>query len=150
MAIINGVNTAASIGADTTATLVLATSIDAVVDALLALSSTGGILTADGSEQTLHIDNEPLGCTMGRRLYIDLDAMAGGDTTVIRVYHRLSDGGNLQLLDYNSYAGADGGLANSIKLIAIELGPYRHGIQVTLEQTAGVNRTYPFEFFAEV
>lgn len=127
-----------------------AEAIQAITNALLALSATGGTLTADGSEQTLFIDNEPLGCTMGRRLYIDLDAMAGGDTTVIRVYYRLSDGGGLQLLDYNSYTGADGGLANSIKLIAIDLGPYRHGIQVTLEQTAGVNRAYPFEFFAEV
>lgn len=127
-----------------------AEAIQAVTNALLALSSTGGTLTADGSEQTLYIDDEPLGCTMGRRLYVDLDAMAGGDTTVIKVYHRLSDGGGLQLLDYNSYTGADGGLANSIKLIAVDLGPYRHGIQVTLEQTAGVNRTYPFEFFAEV
>jgi len=119
-------------------------------DALLALSSTGGTLTADGTEQTLYIDNEPLGCTMGRRLYVDLDAMAGGDTTVIRVYYRLSDGGGLQLLDYATYTGADGGLANSIKLVVVELGPYRHGVQVTLEQTAGVNATYPWEFFAEV
>lgn len=124
--------------------------IAARTDALLTLSSTGGTLTADGTEQTLYIDNEPLGCTMGRKLYIDLDNMAGGDTTVIRVYYRLSDGGGLQLLDYNSYVGADGGLANGIKLIAVDLGPYRHGIQITLEQTAGVNRAYPFEFFAEV
>ncbi len=127
-----------------------AEAIQAVTNALLALSSTGGTLTADGNEQTLYIDDEPLGCTMGRRLYVDLDAMAGGDTTVIRVYHRLSDGGGLQLLDYNSYTGADGGLANGIKLIAIDLGPYRHGIEITLEQTAGVNRPYPFEFFAEI
>ena len=126
------------------------TEIKSAANALLALSATGGTLTADGTEQTLYRDNEPLGCTMGRRLYIDLDDMAGGDTTVIRVYYRLSDGGGLQLLDYNSYTGADGGLSNSIKLIAIDLGPYRHGIQVTLEQTAGVNADYPFEFFAEV
>ena len=119
-------------------------------DALLALSSTGGTLTADGTEQTLYIDNEPLGCTMGRRLYVDLDAMQGGDTTVIRVYYRLSDGGGLQLLDYATYTGADGGLANNIKLITIDLGPYRHGIQATLEQTAGTNRTYPWEIFLEV
>lgn len=124
--------------------------IRSIVDAFLALSATGGTLTADGTEQTLFISDEPLGSAMGRRLYIDLDAMAGGDTTVIRVYYRLSDGGALQLLDYNSYTGADGGLSNGIKLIAVDLGPYRHGVRVTLEQTAGVNRAYPFEFFAEV
>lgn len=124
--------------------------VQAQMNALLVLSSTGGTLTADGTEQTVYIDNEPLGATMGRRLYIDLDNMTQGDTTVIRIYYRLSDGGGLQLLDYNSYTGADGGLTNGVKLIAVELGPYRHGIQVTLEQTAGVNRAYPFEFFAEV
>lgn len=124
--------------------------VQAQTNALLVLSSTGGTLAADGTEQTLYIDNEPLGCTLGRKLYIDLDNMTQGDTTVIRIYYRLSDGGGLQLLDFNSYAGADGGLANGVKLIAVDLGPYRHGIQITLEQTAGVNRAYPFEFFAEV
>ena len=144
--ILNGIDAEAVLQAILTAGV----AVKADTDALLVLSAIGGTLTADGSEQNLHISNEPLGCTMGRRLYVDLDAMAGGDTTVIRVYYRLSDGGGLQLLDYNSYTGADGGLANGIKLIAIDLGPYRHGIQVTLEQTAGVNRAYPFEFFAEV
>lgn len=124
--------------------------VQAQMNALLTLSATGGTLTADGTEQTIYIDNEPLGCTLGRKLYIDLDAMTQGDTTVIRVYYRISDGGGLQLLDFNSYTGADGGLTNDVKLIAVDLGPYRHGIQVTLDQTAGVNRAYPFEFFAEV
>lgn len=144
--ILNGIDAEAVLQAILTAGVAIGSD----TRAILALSSTGGTLTADGSEQTLYVDNEPLGCTMGRRLYIDLDDMAGGDTTVIRVYYRLSDGGGLQLLDYNSYTGADGGLANSIKLIAIDLGPYRHGIQVTLQQTAGANADYPFEFFAEV
>ena len=84
--------------------------IQAQTSAILALSSTGGTITADGTEQVLYVDNEPLGCTQGVAAYIDLDNMAGGDTTVIRVYHRLNDGGGLQLLDYNSYTGADGGL----------------------------------------
>ena len=82
-------------------------------------------------------------------MYVDLDNMAGGDTTVLRVYYRITDGGGLQLLDYQSYTGADGGLANSIKMISIDLGPARFGTQITLEQTAGVNRTYRWEYFEE-
>ena len=123
--------------------------IEAQTSAILTLSSTGGTITADGTEQTLYIDNEPLGCTQGVAAYIDLDNMAGGDTTNIRVYHRLNDGGGLQLYDYNSYTGADGGLANSMKVVKIDLGPYRHGFQLTLEQSAGVNRAYDWEIFVE-
>lgn len=115
----------------------------------LILQETGGLLTADGTEQTLYINNDPLGIFRPVNIYIDLDNMAGGDTTDIRVYYRITAGGGLQLLDFAQYVGADGGLANSIKLISIDLGPARFGVQVTLEQTAGVNRTYRWEYFEE-
>ena len=115
----------------------------------LTLQETGGLLTADGTEQTLYINNDPLGIFRSVIMYVDLDNMAGGDTTVLRVYYRITDGGGLQLLDYQSYTGADGGLANSIKMISIDLGPARFGTQITLEQTAGVNRTYRWEYFEE-
>ena len=123
--------------------------IQAGVNAILALSSTGGTATATGQEQTLFIDDEPLGCWRPLTLLVDLDNMAGGDTTVIRVYYRLNDGGTLKLQSYNSYTGADGGLANGLKIVAIDLHPNRHGFQVTLDQTAGTNRDYDWELFAE-
>lgn len=119
-------------------------------NALLVLSSTGGTATATGQEQTLYIDNEPLGCWEPLVLWVDLDNMQGGDTAVIRAYHRLNDGGGLQLWSYNSYTGADGGLANGMKVVKIELGPNRHGLQITLDQTAGVNRDYDWELFARI
>lgn len=125
------------------------TQIFSAVRAILTLSETGGLLTADGSEQTLHINNAPLGNHVPTTLLVDLDNMAGGDTTVIRVYYRITAGGGLQLEDFQSYTGADGGLANSIKLVAIDLNPNRFGVQITLEQTAGVNRTYRWEYFEE-
>ena len=125
------------------------TQILSTVRAILTLSETGGLLTADGTEQTLHINNAPLGNREPRTLLVDLDNMAGGDTTVIRVYYRITAGGGLQLEDFQSYTGADGGLANSIKLVAINLNPNRFGVQITLEQTAGVNRTYRWEYFEE-
>lgn len=116
----------------------------------LALSSTGGTITADGTEQTLFIVDEPPGCFVPRCVYVSLDDMAAGDTTVFRVYYRIADGGGLLLQDYQSYAGADGGLLNGLKMIRIDLSPNRHGVQVTLQQTGGVNADYPFEAFAEV
>ncbi len=120
-----------------------------LVDGELVLQETGGLLTADGSEQTLFITDDPLGIFRPVILYVDLDNMAGGETTELRVYYRIVDGGALQLLDFAQYVGADGGLANSIKLVTIALGPTRFGIQVTLEQTAGTLRTYRWAIFEE-
>lgn len=124
--------------------------IEAQTSAMLALSSTGGTLTADGTEQVLYIDNEPLGCWEPLTLWIDLDNMAAGDTTVIRAYHRARDGGTMKQWSYTSYAGADGGLANNSVIAKVDLGPNRHGFQVTLEQTAGVNRDYDWELFSRI
>lgn len=119
------------------------------LNASFVLYETGGLLTADGTEQTLHINNVPIGNHEPRVILVDLDNMAGGDTTVIRVYYRITDGGGLQLEDYQAYVGADGGLANSIKLVTLILNPNRFGTQITLEQTAGVNRAYRWEYFEE-
>ena len=124
--------------------------IRAQTNALLVLSSTGGTLTADGTEQNLYIDNAPLGAYKPRTMLIDLDNMAGGDTTELRVYYRLNDGGGLQLLDFNQYVGADGGLADNRVLVAIDLYETRFGVQITLEQTGGTLRDYDWTIFAEV
>lgn len=120
------------------------------VNALLTLSATGGTVTADGTEQTLVLVSEPLGIFNPVALVVDLDAMQGGDTIVVKVYHRLSDGGGLQLFQYATWTGVDGVLANGCKVDKLELYPNRHGYQITLQQTAGVNRSYPWEFFVRV
>lgn len=120
-----------------------------LVTAELTLQETGGTVTADGSEQTLYINNNPLGCFQAATLFVDLDNMLQGDTTVVRIYYRLNAGGSLKLLDYSIYIGVDGGLPNDRKLIVGELYPNRFGIQVTLEQTAGTNRSYIWEVFTE-
>lgn len=120
-----------------------------LLNATLMLQETGGELTATGAEQTIYIANDPLGTFRPVCLFVDLDAMQGGDTCVFRVYYRIVDGGALQLHDYGSYVGADGGLANSRKLITIDLYPTRFGVRVTLEQTAGQYVAYPWEVFVE-
>ena len=120
-----------------------------LVNAELILQETGGTLTADGTEQTVYINDDPQGVHRPVVVKIDLDNMAGGDTTNIRVYYRLLDGGGLQSQDYNQYVGADGALANGRKLIAVELLPNRFGARVTLEQTGGVNRDYVWAYFEE-
>lgn len=124
--------------------------IQAQINALLVLSETGGTLTADGAEQTLYIDDAPLGVHKPRTVLVDLDNMAGGgDTIILRVYYRLNAGGDLQLLDQSEYTGVDGGLADGRVLVAIALYETRFGIQVTLEQTGGVLRAYDWSIFVE-
>ena len=131
--------------------------VDAAADQILAqtsampvLSALGGTVTADGTEQTLVIVSEPLGCFRPLVLWVDLDNMAGVDSITVRVYYRLRDAGGLQLWDSQVFTGPDGGLVNNAKLLDIELHPNRHGFQVTLQQTAGVNRDYDWEFITEV
>lgn len=121
------------------------------LDALLSLTETGGTLTADGTEQNIYLNNSPSGLYEPRCILIDLDNMAAadGDEIEIKVSYRIKPGGDLKLLDYKSYSGDDGGLANGRKLIEIDLWPNRFGVQVTLKQTAGVNKDYDCEVFTK-
>lgn len=125
------------------------TAVFSLVNAILTLFETGGVLAADGAEQTLYLENAPLGNYAPRVLVIDLDAMDAGDTTVIRIYYRIVAGGGLQQEAYTSFAGADGGLASASKLYSFSLHPNRYGMKVTLQQTAGVNRSYTWQVFVE-
>lgn len=121
-----------------------------LVNANLTLQETGGTITTTGAEQNLYINNTPFGVFRPVCLFVDLDEMLQGDTTVFRVYHRLSAGTGMQLFDYQSYTGADGSLANGIKLIVIDLYPARFGIQVTIQRTVAGDRSYVWQVFEEV
>jgi hypothetical protein len=119
-----------------------------LVAAELTLQETGGTLTSTAAEQTLYINNNPLGCFEPRCMFIDLDNMAaGGDSIVIRVYYRIAAGGGLQLQDYQAYTGVDGGLTNSKKLVIVDLHENRFGIRVTLQRIGGSDYGYDWEIF---
>lgn len=124
--------------------------VQAQANATLILSSTGGTLTATDAEQTLVIVSEPLGCWHPLVLWVDLSNMDQNDTTILRVYYRIRDGGDLQLWDSQSFTGVNGGLANGIELTDVTLLPNRHGFQITLQQTAGTNRAYDWELLGEM
>jgi hypothetical protein len=100
-----------------------------------------GTLTADGTEQTV-TELTVLGTLEG---HIDLSNMASGDTVRIREYIRMKTGGAYQLYDSVDYSGA---LAQPA-LHMVKL-PARYGVRITLQQTAGVNRDYDYNFFREV
>jgi len=100
-----------------------------------------GTLTADGTEQTV-IEVTTIGTLEG---YIDLANMQAGDSVTIRLYVRLKSGGAYRLYDSATYTDAQ----TKPALHIVKL-PTRYGIRVTLEQTAGVNRDYDYNFFRRV
>jgi hypothetical protein len=116
------------------------TELEVVYDTAVAtpvLQETGGTLTSDGTEQDLYQRNAPESVFEPRVVLISLDDMVALDTTNIRVYYRLADGGGWLQFDYAQYVGIDGGLANNNKIIGVDLLPCRHGVRVTLEMTVG-------------
>jgi len=142
----NGINTfpAAVAPADGVSLAEVIRYISDAIDALSVLSETGGTLTADGTEQNVVIVDAPASVFIPRKTLIDLSNMAAGDTTVIRVYYRIKSGGNYVLKDEVTYNGPV-----TPALINVELEPNRFGFKVTLEQTAGTNRDYDWEYLYE-
>jgi hypothetical protein len=113
-----------------------------IVNALLLLTETGGTLTADGTEQTVYINDAPSNTFEPVKVQVDCTNMALGDVVVLRLYYRIIFGGNLIKKDEVTLNGAQ-----DPELKNIELEPNRYGIQVTLEQTAGTNRDYDWATF---
>jgi hypothetical protein len=116
-----------------------------IVNALLLDAETGGTLTADGTEQTLYINNAPAAIFEPLIVNVDCTNMQAGDVIVLRAYYRITAGGNLRLKDEVTLNGAqDPALRN------IVLEPNRYGVQATLEQTAGTNRNYDWEVITRI
>ena len=120
-----------------------------IVDAELTLQSTHGTITSTAGEQNIYINDAPLGSYKCLHLFVDLDNMLVADTIEFRTYYRIAPAGALQVQDYQTYTGVDGGLANSKKLIAIDLYPCRFGAQVTIQRTAGADHAYDWQVFVE-
>lgn len=115
-----------------------------IVNAILVLKETGGTLTADGTEQTIVEVAAPMGNFKPLKIKLDCSNMNWGDTVVIRWYERIAGGG--AYIQKDEYTLND---IQTIPLVNIELEPNRHGVQVTLEQTAGTNRAFTWEYLFE-
>lgn len=97
-------------------------------------------LTADGTEQDI-LNETDIGKYEG---YIDLSNMALGDSVTIKEYVKLKIGGNLRQYATNTYTDAQTEpVIHQVRKLTI------HGIRITLEQTAGVNRDYDYNFLRE-
>ena len=108
------------------------------------LSETGGTLTSSAAEQNVIIVDAPSGIFEPKCVKIDLTNMIAGDTVVIKLYYRIKSGGSYILEDSDTFNDDV-----SPALINIDLTPNRYGFNVTLQQTAGTNRNYDYEYIYE-
>jgi len=121
-------------------------SIGTIVNALnnsLDLNYIRSSTTADGTEQTIYA-NTSTRPFIFRNVNIDLSNMAAGDTTVIKKYAMI-DGTNYRLIQSTTYSGAQ--TLTGIIVSGNEGGVT--GVKVTIQQTAGTNRAYPWTYYDE-
>lgn len=108
-----------------------------IVNAILETTETGGTITTDGTEQNAYINNAPAGVYEPLNMMLDCTNMQAGDSLRIRVYYRITPGGNLRKKDDLTLNDAQ-----DPALINIGLEPNRYGIEVTIQRTAGGDRDY--------
>ena len=99
-----------------------------------------GTLAADGTEQTVR---EYVG--LGKlHIYLDLAAMLAGDTSMIRQYMKIKAGGTYRKYAEETYAGVQ-----ALPLLSMVMKPSKEGVKLSLQQTAGVNRSYDWQTLVE-
>lgn len=97
-----------------------------------------GNLNADGSEQTL-VEFTELGKMEG---HINLSNLALGDTIVIRQYEKIYG-------EYRQYAEESYSGVQALPAVYITQKSGKDGIKITIQQTAGVLRSFTHCFFKE-
>lgn len=100
-----------------------------------------GVLEADGTEQTV-IEIAELINLEG---YIDLSSMQDGDTVTLRRYVKISSIDNYKLHGEETYVGFQ-----AQPLIRFPPLACCYGIKITLQQTSGKFKSFPYLFFKEL
>jgi hypothetical protein len=99
-----------------------------------------GTLSADGTEQT--IDTLTPGVPGFAFWYVDLENMAGGDTVVLRERVDVDDDGTFEQFSEVTYSDAQTNAVVSQSANLMTLSDV--DVRITLEQTGGTNRNYPW------
>ena len=76
--------------------------------------------------------------------YVDLSNMESGDIITIREYLKITEGG-----DYKKYAEQTYEGVQDNPIVYITSKEAKYGLKVTLQQTAGSYKSFPFQFFYE-
>lgn len=102
-----------------------------------------GTIQADGSEQIV------LDFAIDRPVkvsgWISLKNMEDGDTVILKEYHKLTIDGEPQLFTTKTVRGRQ-----EQPLVLIAPKPSLKGVKITLQQTTGTYKYYPWEFFMEL
>ena len=75
--------------------------------------------------------------------YVDLSAMHAGDSLMVRQYMKIAAEG-----DYIKYGEVPYDDLQNIPLLWITPKPGMYGVKLTIQQTAGVNRAFPYAVFS--
>jgi hypothetical protein len=101
-----------------------------------------GTITLDGTEQNVVLDEVSGNPSRFLEGHLDLNAMASGDTVVVRQYISL-----VTPVAYRKYAEETYTGAQSLPLLHITSKSGRYGIKVTVQRTAGTVTSIPYQFF---
>jgi len=96
--------------------------------------------TALGTEEDVYVSE--LGVPHYIEGYIDLQQMAAGDVVVIA-----QDMSLVTPVDYKRYHAEEYSGVQTYPQLFIRTKPARYGIRIRLNQTAGVIRSFPYQFF---
>lgn len=116
--------------------------IDRLADIEAFDSAIEGTLTASGTEQNLVLDEVSGNPQRHLEGYVDLSNMTSGDTVIIRQYMKIASDGSYVKYAEETYSGAQ-----SLPLLHIVTKPAKYGLKLTLQQTAGTYRQFPYQFF---
>lgn len=76
--------------------------------------------------------------------YIDVSNMQSADTIIISIYVRVQTGGSYQLYDQETISGVQ-----SSPILYIPPLPNDNGLKITIKQTAGSVRSYPYRIYSQ-
>lgn len=115
------------------------------LDEILDLTRTEGDIAVTAAETNLYIDDAPTKILVGLSIKIDMTNMAAGDTYEFREYYRIiSAGAYLEVADTITLSGVQ-----SDPLYVMHLEPYRYGMKITAQKTAGTDRSFKIEVIRE-
>ncbi|KKM91070.1 hypothetical protein LCGC14_1232330 [marine sediment metagenome] len=114
----------------------------AKIDAIQAfIEEAFGSLLMDATEQTV---KEILTTINKLHCFVDLTPMLASDVVIVRQYMQILTAGS-----FIKYAEETFNDVQTLPLLYIVTKPARYGIRITLQQTAGTNRTLDWETFQE-
>lgn len=107
----------------------------------ISVSASGTQVAVITTEHTLRTDAAP-GCY---ELHVDTNAMAGGDTTELRLKENVLGGGTVRSAVFFTRSGAAAEAAPNGLIVIIGPFAFDQGVTATLKQTAGTGRSYPWK-----